>query len=150
MLDRFSPVMGSFIRFMSLRRYHLQKGLSDFGIHFGQHHILRFIADNEGCTQKEVADLHGVTAASMAQSTKRMQQSGLIEKTADSENLRQNKLLITEKGKKALKDAEKLMDELDKRCFEGFNDSELETLKNYLARMADNIYEGEERNTNKI
>ena len=143
MLERYTPTIGVFIKFMALRKYHLQKGLNDFGVHFGQHHILRFIADNEGCTQKEVADLHCVSAASMALSTKRMQSAGLIEKVADSKNLRKNRLCITEKGREALKAAENLMDELDTRCFTGFSDGELETLKGYLTRMAENISDDE-------
>ncbi|OGO91799.1 MAG: hypothetical protein A2Y17_13660 [Clostridiales bacterium GWF2_38_85] len=139
MNKRYMPVVERFMRIHMLRRAYMHKNLNIYGLHFGQHPILKFISENDGCTQKEIADLHGVTTASIALSTKRMQCSGLICKSVDKDNLRKNKLSLTEKGEKALKESEEFIDALDEMCFSGFDDEDIKQLYNFLGRIADNM-----------
>ncbi|NLK67626.1 MAG: winged helix-turn-helix transcriptional regulator [Clostridiaceae bacterium] len=122
-----------------LRRIVHQKLTMDYPLHPGQLHLLEFISKNEGCTQAQAAKHLMITPASVALSTKRMEKSQLIEKKTDPNNLRCNKLYITEKGKKLSETLRKTFDEFDRGMFKGFEESELITLTNYLDRLIDNI-----------
>ena len=53
-------------------RISLYKIAHHSGLYQGQLPVLAFIQKNEGCTQKEVANQLGVSAASVASSTKRL------------------------------------------------------------------------------
>ena len=98
MAKELRDVVGHLFEVDVLRRVCLQKAASDSGLYFGQLPILQFIHEHPGCTQREIADKIGVTSASVALSTKRMQKSGLLTKEIDSQDLRCNRLELTETG----------------------------------------------------
>lgn len=122
-----------------IRRIIHQKSIMDFPLYPGQLHLLEFVNTHEGCTQSEVAKHLMITPASVAVSTKRMEKSGLIEKRIRTDNLRCKRLYITEKGKKLSERCRKTINELDMVMFTGFSNRELNTLKDYLDRLFENI-----------
>lgn len=122
-----------------LKRISMQKKMTEMGLYFGQLPILEYIKRNENCTQREIADTLQVTAASIALSTKRLQKAGLIKKTADKDNLRCNKLSITERGRELSESGRKMFDVFDIKMYKGFSEEELEQLYKYLNRIIINI-----------
>ena len=85
----------------------------------------------------------GQPASSIATSLKRMQRSGLIEKSVDTADLRSNRLRLTGKGQAAMQRSRQACDAVDRRMFEGFSQEELSTFCHYLDRLIDNL-SGEE------
>ncbi len=132
-------IVRRFIKLNLLRRIELNKAAADEGLYFGQLPIVEYIIRNEGCTQKEIADKLGVTPASIAISTKRMQKAGLIEKLTDESDLRRNRLSATGNGIELARICRAQADDLDKRMFEGFSQQELVMMKDNLDRMIGNI-----------
>lgn len=122
-----------------MRRISIQKETDAIGLYFGQLPILEYIKRNENCTQREIADKLHVTAASIALSTKRLQKAGMIKKITDEDNLRCNKLSITEKGLEITEKGRKIFDALDEKMYQGFSEEELEDLYNYLNRLILNL-----------
>lgn len=120
-------------------RISLYKIAHHSGLYQGQLPVLAFIQKNEGCTQKEVANQLGVSAASVASSTKRLQRAGMIRKKIDETNLRQNMLYLTEEGEKTTEKTCKMMDEFHLSFFQGFSENELELLGQFLDRMIHNV-----------
>lgn len=81
----------------------------------------------------------GVTPASVATSTKRLQKAGLVTKTVDAENLRCKRLALTDKGREAITRHMSFFDDYDKLVFEDFSEEEKERLTQYLNRIADKM-----------
>ncbi len=88
------------------------------GLFWGQPPILYEISEREGCTQVELAESLGVSAPSIAASTKRLEKSGLIRKETDDSNLRRNKIYLTDCGREALRSTKTDIDSLNRAIFE--------------------------------
>lgn len=120
----------------SLRYYEMAKRVN---VYHGQMPILDFVINNDGCTQKQIADALVVTPASIATSTKRMQNRGLITKKVDEENLRNNTVSATEKGKELFGYWENESEKFNETIFDGFSDDELNLLGEFFDRMTLNL-----------
>ncbi|NLG88210.1 MAG: MarR family transcriptional regulator [Clostridiaceae bacterium] len=122
-----------------VRRILRRKGTMNFPLHPGQLYILEYVKTHSGCTQSEVAQNLMVTPASVALSTKRMEKSGLLKKQPDNENLRCNRLYITEKGEELSLQCRKVFDEIDSVMLEGFSEDELEIFNGFVERFLANL-----------
>lgn len=78
------------------KRYAMHKMLRDSGVYFGQPPVLDYLSEHGECSQKELSDGINVSPASVAVSVKRMQKSGLITKISDENDLRCNRIALTE------------------------------------------------------
>ena len=118
-----------------LRMLFMKRTSENSPLHFGQVAIMKTIEQNENCTQNTIAEQLGVTPASVATSTKRLQKSGLITKTVDSENLRCKRLALTEKGRKAIKEQISIFREYDSIIFSELSENEKDVLIQLLSRI---------------
>lgn len=122
-----------------IHRYHITKSAQKAGLYYGQPMILEYIKENSLCTQKELANSLHISPASVATSIKRLEKSGFVNRVTDSEDVRKNRLSLTESGFKALKEFKNICDETDKEMFKGFSDEECETLCTLLDRLYNNL-----------
>lgn len=104
-----------------------------------QMRMLEFIGENEGCTQTDVAARMQVSAASVAQSIKRMEVAGFIKRDTRRENLRAKSLEITGAGVKAAAECRLVFDRLETQMLNGFSTEEREALSSFLLRLIDNL-----------
>ena len=121
-----------------LRRIQHHRLAEASGLYFGQPPVLNYIIHHPGCSQTDLAREMHVTAASIAQSTKRLQKSGLIEKKVDPDNLRANKLYVTQEGIAASEQSWNQIQQFEADTLEGFSDDELAQLEEYLQRIIQN------------
>lgn len=105
----------------------------------GQYPLLNYLSGNPEATQQELATMLFVSPASVAQSTKRLQKAGLLEKESDPQNLRKNRLRVTAAGQEAVVSVRQVMDALDRRIFDGFSEEEMANLNGMLDRMIVNL-----------
>ena len=122
-----------------IHRYHITKSAQKAGLYYGQPMILEYIKENNLCTQKELADSLHISPASVATSIKRLEKSGFVKRSTDKEDVRKNRLSLTQDGLKTLTDFRCICDETDKEMFKGFSDEECELLCNYLQRLYNNL-----------
>ena len=127
-----------------LRRVTLGRIFQTYGLHFGQFPLLRYVIENDGCTQAEVAEFLGVSPASVALSTKRLSRAGMIEKSVDKDNLRRNTLKITSKGLEVANRCSQEFDEYNRRLFSGISSEERQILFDTLGKLLHNAFEGRE------
>ena len=125
-----------------LERLYLTRVNRSTGVHRSQFRLLKYIVMHEGCTQNDAAEFLMVTPASVAQSSKRMEASGLILRRADEADRRRNLLFATQKGKDAYHTMEGNFSDMVDLMFTGFEESELDALENYLRRMSENLAGG--------
>lgn len=133
----------SFIRLECVKRFTMHNMLKDSGVYFGQPPILDFLEKNGVCTQNELAKALEVSPASIAVSIKRMQKNGVVEKIADDNDLRCNRISLTEKGRELTREMHRKFDQIDKIMFTDFDENELATLKEYLDRIYNNLSSSE-------
>ena len=122
-----------------LRRHHLLENASRDRIHPGQVYLLSTVVREPGLTQRELAARMGVTAASVAQSVRRMETTGLLTRRSDDADRRRNRLYATDAGIAAATGCRALADAIDARMLSGFSDRELEHLIRVLDRMLENL-----------
>lgn len=120
-----------------LRRTAMREIMGD--IHWGQEPILDYLIKNGGSPQKQLAEFLHVTPASIALSTKRMEKSGLVTKTADVTNLRRKIICVTQKGRELFENFRKGMDKLDDKMFLDFSDAELSEMERLYDKIIFNL-----------
>lgn len=122
-----------------LRGRRLRERNTGCGLHDGQLPVLECLIASPGCTQRQLARRLVVTPASIAQSTKRLQRAGLIEKRVEQDNLRCNRLYATENGIALAQEYRRNLDILDAETLHGFSVEEMQLLAGLLDRMIANI-----------
>lgn len=148
MSHKFYEISGRLTSLHLLKRITIHKEMTEMGLYFGQLPILEYIRSNENCSQREIADKLQVSAASIALSTKRLKNAGFIKKVTDEENLRCNRLSVTEKGRQICEKGRKIFDARDTKMYQGFSDKELDELYNYLDRLIINLTGDQETKIN--
>lgn len=112
-----------------------RRQLHKIGLWRGQMPILEYVSLHEGCTQASLAASLGLSAATVAVSTKRLSRAGLLEKAADEENLRCNKLYLTPAGREKLSAAQKIAHSHNEALFGTLSEAEQQTLEELFDRL---------------
>jgi DNA-binding MarR family transcriptional regulator len=127
-----------------LRRRMMQSLHNEKEIVPGQYPLLKYLNDHPGASQQELANMLFVSPASVAQSTKRLQNAGLLEKATDPDNLRKNRLRITAAGQAVVHTFHSLVDQVDRMSFTGFSEQEMTQLLEMHNRMIKNLATNED------
>ncbi len=135
----YREMVGKLISTSLIHRYHITKAAQKAGLYYGQPIILEYINEHKLCTQKELADSLHISPASVATSIKRLEKSGFVNRETDKDDIRKNRLTLTESGITVLKEFRNICDETDKEMFKGFSQEECEMLCNYLERLYSNL-----------
>lgn len=105
----------------------------------GQAHLLTLIRDNDGCTQKDLANAVGVRYSSMSERLNKLERNGYIFRESDSDNLKYKRIFITPEGKTAVVQCRRILREWDEVLYNGFTKKDIKQLEDYLERMVDNV-----------
>lgn len=111
------------------------------GLYYGQPFMLMTLSKSGEISQKELSQMMHNTPASVAVSVKRMEKAGMLTKTADENDLRINKINLTEKGKEMANKCRDSFHFVDEQMTKGFSEEELKTLENFYERMIKNLEE---------
>ena len=135
MEKRVEKVTEAMEQFFILRRNSMRIQAAELGLYYGQAPILRYIFEHQGCTQKEIADALGITPASVAFSTKRMQNADLLQKQINAENMRCNKLSVTQKGRDILAAFSENYAKMQTDLFQDFSDEDIARFTDFMERL---------------
>ncbi|MCR4431741.1 MAG: MarR family transcriptional regulator [Tepidanaerobacteraceae bacterium] len=100
---------------------------------------LKYEVRNMAASQKDIAQMLGISPPTVAISLKRMEKAGLVRKIVDENDLRRNLITLTDKGLQLLEECENTFYEIDRNIFNGFSDEEREQLKKFYIRMIYNL-----------
>ncbi|MBQ2252481.1 MAG: winged helix-turn-helix transcriptional regulator [Clostridia bacterium] len=134
-MERESQLSLKLDRLQMLRHAARRAKMQQIGLWRGQMPVLDFVCLHPGCTQASLANELGLSAATVAVSTKRLAKGGFLQKQADGENLRCNKLFLTPLGEKTLKQARAFLQEENERFFSALGEEEREELSRLLDRL---------------
>lgn len=117
----------------------LDDALQDQGLSRTQWRLLGYVLRQEGLTQTELSRLLEVERASTGAAIDALEKRGLLERTQHASDRRVWRILPTASAKALLGNLREMIDEIYAELFDGFDQSELAQLGNYLERMAHNI-----------
>ncbi|THF84272.1 MarR family winged helix-turn-helix transcriptional regulator [Cohnella fermenti] len=120
-------------------RFHVDRLIRDYDVFPGQPPLLLRLSDNDGLSQRELADSKGVKPATLTVMLQRMEKTGLLRRSADEKDQRVSRVHLTDKGRRAAEAVRQAMDEVETRCFEGFLPEEKLLLRRFLLHMQDNL-----------
>ena len=128
--------------YMGINRLHrmvLERELNKTGVYRSQHQLLMYISANPNVSQKDIARMHQVSAATVAVSLKKLENGGYIKREVDQEDNRFNQICITEKGKAVVEGSIEFFQKLEAQMYEGFGPEELLQLQGFLDRIYQNL-----------
>ena len=135
----FGRLVDTYLSVGRLHRTVLERELNKTGVYRSQHQLLMYISDNPNVSQKEIAKLHHVSAATVAVSLKKLESGGYIRRAVDQSDNRYNQICITEKGQKVVASSIRYFQALEEKMFDGFSPEDVSCLENYLLRIQKNL-----------
>lgn len=109
------------------------------GVSAGQPPVLKYLSENDGCIQRDIAENCHVKAATVSSVLDNMKASGYIERHTIPEDRRVQRIFLTETGKQKHELTHKVFCDLEDVCLDGFTDDEILNLKNSLERIINNL-----------
>lgn len=117
----------------------IQAMLTKLGLYRGQPLLLAVLWEQEGYPHSELAELLGVTPATITKMAQRMEQAGFIERIPDADDQRISRVYLTEKGRAVRSQVDEVFRTLEEEMLAGFSQDEREQLLNLLQRVDENL-----------
>ena len=117
----------------------VENKLKKYGLVKGQAQLLLLIRDNEGCTQKDLANILNVKYSSMSERLNKLEALGYIEKDTDKDNLKYKRIYITSAGKTAAIQCRRIQHDFFENLYDGFSQKDLKAFNKYLEKLCSNI-----------
>lgn len=113
--------------------------LKEHDITSAEYPILITLNQKDGITQEEIARRLSVDKSGVTRAMKSLLEKGFIERRRDAEDLRCNRICLTEKGHASWGPIQEGMKRWHEITSENIETEEMEVLVRVLSRMADNI-----------
>lgn len=142
---RNSTLHMTLIRLSKTHKRRVAEEFNKIGITHGQPKILDYLSENDGCIQRELAENCNIEPATVTSILLNMEKAELIFRVQNLDDRRILNVYLTDKGRRAQREVERVFSLIDEECFEGFSESEkIETI-NYLNRLQRNIAKEDKR-----
>ncbi|NLW03289.1 MAG: MarR family transcriptional regulator [Clostridiaceae bacterium] len=117
----------------------MQNYLDETGVYQSQHRLLMEISRNPNASQKDIARIMDVSAATVAVSLKKLEKGRYVKRQPDEGDNRLNKITITEKGNSVVEKSKRIFEAADRKVFEGFTEEEKSALLVLLKKLNANL-----------
>ena len=108
--------------------------------------ILDYLAEHDGCIQRELADRAHFDPASITSALVRMEEQGMVERKAVPGDRRALRVFLTEKGREKQRYVQEVLTEAEEIALGGFTEEERRQLHDYLHRIHENLEREDEKN----
>lgn len=132
-------IIEKYIMMNKLHRAYLERELNRSGVYRSQHQLLMYISKYPNASQKDIADFHHVSTATVAVSLKKLEKGGYICRETDQEDNRFNKICITEKGRGIVEDSKKVFERMEQALFNSFSEEEMLQFEGLVDRLRLNL-----------
>lgn len=123
-----------------MHRTLVEERIGELNLHRSQHVMLRCIEScKEPPTQKKLAQLLGISAATVAVTVKKLESEGYITRTESETDSRCNRLYLTDKGSAIMQRAQKIFHSLDAGMFADIPEEELLRFVETLHKIQNNL-----------
>ena len=122
-----------------IHRIRISEYLSEHNLYVGQEMLLKCLWNQDGLSQKEIADLMGIQAATATKMAIRMERSGLVERKTDPDDQRVSQVYLTDLGRSLQSAVEEGWIAIEQQILEGFSLEERLLLRRYLEQIHKNL-----------
>jgi DNA-binding MarR family transcriptional regulator len=122
-----------------IHRTRISEYLSEHNLYVGQEMLLKCLWNQDGLSQKEIAELMGIQAATATRMVIRMERAGLVERKTDPEDQRVSQVYLTDLGRSLQSGIEEGWMAIEQQILEGFSLEERLLLRRYLEQIHENL-----------
>lgn len=97
--------------------------------------IVHLIADHEGITQQEIANVSMMKRSTTSEIITEMVKAGLVERRGDANDKRLARIYLAPKGVTVASGIKAYFDEYCSRCFKNFNEEEIELFQQLMKKF---------------
>lgn len=138
--EKYRSIMGKLMTIMRDHKKVIDLYVGETNLHKSQHRMLMVLSHlGKNVSQRDLAERLNITPAAVAVTLKKLEKSELVERTVSEEDNRFNQVVLTEKGKKIVKESYKVFRYADEKMFAGFSVEELDVFEGYLNRIKENL-----------
>ncbi len=116
---------------------------SKVGVTFGQWKIIVMLSEQDGLTQKEIADKIGIEGPTLIPMIDKMEKDGYVRREADPEDRRNNKIRRTQRAELMWEKMTECALEVRNRALKDIKAEEIQVLQRVLNKVYDNLCERE-------
>lgn len=135
----YHKLVEKYIYVAKLYRALLERQLNKTGVFRSQHQFLMYVAHHPNASQKDIADRHHISTATVAVTLKKLEKGGYIHRLVHQEDNRFNQIVITERGQAVIDNSTKLFQAAEENMFRDFDEAEQKQLMGFLNRMEANL-----------
>ena len=122
-----------------IHRTRISEYLSEHNLHVGQEMLLKCLWNQDGLSQKEIADLMGIQAATATRMVIRMERSGFVERRTDLDDQRVSRVYLTERGRRLQHVVEQGWMAIEQQILADFSLEERLLLRRFLEQIYRNL-----------
>lgn len=122
-----------------LLRLLVEQRLRPYGMTRAQYVTLTKLDDQDGLVQNELAEALEVQPIAMVRLVDQLSADGLVERRADPDDRRRNRLFLTDAGRRRLVELSDFKEQLGAEVFEGIGVDDLRHVMQTLDRLRANI-----------
>ena len=122
-----------------IHRTRVSEYLAKHNLYVGQEMLLKCLWNQDGLSQKEIADQMGIQAATATKMVIRMERSGLVERKTDPEDQRVSQVYLTDLGRSLQSAVEEGWLTIEQEILKGFSLEERLLLRRYLEQLHKNL-----------
>ncbi|NLD19437.1 MAG: MarR family transcriptional regulator [Clostridiales bacterium] len=115
------------------------RAMKEFGLSGQQMGYLRYIYENPGVSQEELAKKQFIDKGAVAKSIKDMIEKGYVTREQNPDDKRAYCLFPTEKAEKIGRAGEECTEKIEEMLMEGLTEEEIKTFKTLLKKITDNM-----------
>ena len=137
--EKYREVMGKLMAILRDHKSAVDSYVNETKLHKSQHKLLMSLSHmGNHVSQRDLAEKLNITPAAVAVTLKKLEKNGFVEKKIQESDNRYNEVVMTEKGRRIVKESHKLFQSIDAKLFEGFTEEEMDQLNAYLERIIQN------------
>ena len=118
---------------------YLEKSLEKYGLTRSQTHFLLGLNQKDHVSQEEICKLFNMTEGTVARTMKRLENKNLITRETNPKDKRKKVIILTEKGRRQVKEIGSIDENLEKEFSSEFSKENLDNLKILLKKLAETI-----------
>ena len=128
-----------FSQILARRTRAINAGLRPYGLDYSRWRVLAVLQQHSGATMGRLADLTSVDRTTLTRTLGLMEEAGLIVRREGKSDRRSLAISLTAQGRRMFARILPLTLSETDRALTGFSAEEIEVLKDWLRRMADNL-----------
>lgn len=137
-MDKIKSLKPMLIAHLAFKR-NMETTLKKYGFHPGNPKFMLYIADHEGCSQKDLAETFYIASCTLSSVLANMEERGLIERKKSEKDKRSYCIYTTSKGRQLLEPVRNQFRKTIETALSGFSSKEASTLYDLLDRVANNL-----------